>query len=153
MNQMQDEMICELVDRIREGRHVTVTEEEEKMIFDVVKKVIDDMWTEVNPKGCSTIGKKQILKLLSTQFDVQHVTDDAYKAIFAKTEFSMLQEIDQFELAIFLLSVSGLSVLIDEERIENRLYYREVYQRRPYTKRINKEERKLRRQYCLTSCF
>merc|ERR1719282_131507 len=142
MNQMQDEMICELVDRIREGRHVTVTEEEEKMIFDVVKKVIDDMWTEVNPKGCSTIGKKQILKLLSTQFDV-----------FAKTEFSMLQEIDQFELAIFLLSVSGLSVLIDEERIENRLYYREVYQRRPYTKRINKEERKLRRQYCLTSCF
>merc|ERR1712205_196273 len=121
MNQMQDEMIVELVDRIRSGQQLTVTEEEEILIFDVVKKVIDDMWTEVNPKQCSTIGKKQLQKLLSTQFDIHHVTDDAYRAIFAKTEFSMLQEIDQFELAIFLLRVSGLAVLNDEERIERRL--------------------------------
>ena len=116
----------------------------------MVREVIDEMWAAVNPKQFSTIGKKQLVKLLKTQFDIQHVSDDAYSAIFSKTEFSMVQEIDKFELAIFILRVTGLSILIDEDRIESRLHYIEQYRRRPYSKRFNKETRKLRRQYCLT---
>merc|ERR1712014_542957 len=152
MGKLHDAMVCELVDKIRQGQlgADNLTAQQERLIIETVKKVVDDMWLLVNPKRFSTIGKVQLLKLMSKQFGIHKVTDEDYEAIFAKTEFNMVQEIDQFELAIFVLRVSGLTVLIDEDRLKRRLYYREHYTRRPFAKRFVREVRKLKRQECLT---
>ena len=61
----------------------------------------------------------------------------------------MAQEIDKYELAIFLLRVSGLESLIKEEKLEKRLRYRMHYPHMPYAKRFNRETRRLYRQKCL----
>ena len=50
MDQVQDEEACKLFEKVRQGLPADeLKEEEEILIFDVVKKMIDNMWIEVNP--------------------------------------------------------------------------------------------------------
>ena len=102
------------------------------------------MWAKANPAKKNTIGSAYLLKLLSTQFGLEKISEEDYRAIFAKTEFNMIQEIDQYELAIFLLSMSSLEQLIEEDRFEKRLQYRMFYPHLPYAERCkNRELRQL----------
>ena len=40
--------------------------------------------------------------------EVQTVPDQMFESIFANTEFNQQSEIDQYELALFILRISGL---------------------------------------------
>ena len=53
-----------------------------------------------------------------------------FDAVFAQTEFSTRSEIDQFELAILILRVSGLSKLISANKISQLMGYKYVYPRK-----------------------
>ena len=61
--------------------------------------------------------------------DIHIVTEQEYKAVFAKTEFNSDGEIDIYELAIFVLRVTGLERLISDEKITNLMGYEQVYAR------------------------
>ena len=63
--------------------------------------------------------------------EVQTVPDQMFESIFANTEFNQQSEIDQYELALFILRISGLQKLIEEKKIERWMGYQKHYTRKP----------------------
>ena len=115
---------------MQRGTPCFLPEEDEIMLYALIKTVVDEVWFDYNKTKSQTIGKKQLNAFLRDKLEVPHVGPEEFEAIFARTSFNDDCEMDQFEMCVLILRMSSLTSLISEEKIKSRMGYEQVYPRK-----------------------